>query len=404
MDRLLNTLSQSLTAVWAFKLRTFFCVVSVAIGISAITIIVAATEGAYKKAFDIVDTFGPDSIMIASGSDESRATGQREKTLTLEDVTRIQVQFSTAYLVTPMTAAGMQTLSYGNNRYSSIVFGSSADYSRTWTWPVVEGSDFTEEDIRRFANVALIGHEAMNQLFGEEDPVGKYITVRNLPVQVVGVLLERGSTLGGSHIDDRIVMPITTVMKKLQGEEKYVNGIRVRFEDQENLDNRVEELQLFLREIHGIPAGQPDDFRIFSPKDIIKFLVAITGSLVAFIGIVGIISLVVAGFVLANLFLLSVRERSREIGIRRSFGARRRDILVQFLAEAVIVTTLGGLIGYAIGIVSAELLQYVAQFPIHFSWRAFAVGLVLSWMVGVGFGLQPASRAANLKPIEAIRG
>jgi len=404
MDRLFNTLSQSLTAVWAFKLRTFFCVVSVAIGISAITIIVAATEGAYKKAFDIVDTFGPDSIMIASGSDESRATGQREKTLTLEDVTRIQVQFSTAYLVTPMTAAGMQTLSYGNNRYSSIVFGSSADYSRTWTWPVVEGSDFTEEDIRRFANVALIGHEAMNQLFGEEDPVGKYITVRNLPVQVVGVLLERGSTLGGSHIDDRIVMPITTVMKKLQGEEKYVNGIRVRFEDQENLDNRVEELQLFLREIHGIPAGQPDDFRIFSPKDIIKFLVAITGSLVAFIGIVGIISLVVAGFVLANLFLLSVRERSREIGIRRSFGARRRDILVQFLAEAVIVTTLGGLIGYAIGIVSAELLQYVAQFPIHFSWRAFAVGLVLSWMVGVGFGLQPASRAANLKPIEAIRG
>jgi putative ABC transport system permease protein len=216
--------------------------------------------------------------------------------------------------------------------------------------------------------------------------------------------MERGSTIGGGHIDDRIVMPITTVMKKLQRGEEHVNMIRVRFEDQENLESRVEELKLFLREIHGIPSDQPDDFRIFSPKDIIRFLVALTGSLVAFIGIVGVISLVVAGFVLANLFLLSVRERSREIGIRRSFGARRRDILLQFLAEAVIVTTLGGLIGYAIGIVSAELLQYAAQFPIYFSWRAFAVGLVLSWMVGVGFGLQPASRAANLKPIEAIRG
>ncbi len=404
MDRLLDTLSQALTAVRAFKLRTFFCVVSVAIGISAITIIVAATEGAYKRAFDIVDTFGPDSIMIASGSDEARATGQREKTLTLDDVTRIQAQFSTAYLVTPMTAAGMQTVSYGNNRYSSMVTGSTADYSRTWSWPVVEGSDFTEEDIRRLANVALIGHETMIQLFGEEDPVGKYITVGSLPVQIVGVLLERGSTIGGGHIDDRIVMPITTVMKKLQNEEKYVNGIRLRFEDQENLESRVEELKFFLRDIHGIPPGQPDDFRIFSPKDIVKFLVAITGSLVAFLGVVGVISLVVAGFVLANLFLLSVRERSREIGIRRSFGARRRDILLQFLAEAVIVTTLGGLIGYGLGIVAAELLQFAAEFPIHFTWKAFAVGLVLSWLVGVGFGLQPASRAANLKPIEAIRG
>jgi len=404
MDRLFNTLSQSLTAVWAFKLRTFFCVVSVAIGISAITIIVAATEGAYKQAYDIVAAFGPDSIMIAGGSDESRATGQREKTLTLEDVTRIREQFSTAYLVTPMSVAGQLTVSYGNNHYSSVVFGSSADYTRAWTWPVVEGSDISEEDIRRLANVALIGHETMNQLFGEEDPVGKYITVRQMPVQVVGVLMERGSTIGGGHIDDRIVMPITTVMKKLQRGEEHVNMIRARFEDQENLESRIEELKLFLREIHGIPAGQPDDFRIFSPKDIIRFLVALTGSLVAFIGIVGVISLVVAGFVLANLFLLSVRERSREIGIRRSFGARRRDILLQFLAEAVIVTTLGGLIGYAIGIVSAELLQYVAQFPIYFSWRAFAVGLALSWMVGIGFGLQPASRAANLKPIEAIRG
>ncbi len=404
MDRLFNTLSQSLTAVWALKLRTFFCVVSVAIGISAITIIVAATEGAYKQAYDIVAAFGPDSIMIAGGSDESRATGQREKTLTLEDVTRIREQFSTAYLVTPMSVAGQLTISYGSNHYSSVVFGSSADYTRAWTWPVVEGSDLSEEDIRRLANVALIGHETMNQLFGEEDPVGKYITVKKMPVQVVGVLLERGSTIGGGHIDDRIVMPITTVMKKLQREEKHVNMIRVRFEDQENLESRVEELKLFLREIHGIPSDQPDDFRIFSPKDIIRFLVALTGSLVAFIGIVGVISLVVAGFVLANLFLLSVRERSREIGIRRSFGARRRDILLQFLAEAVIVTTLGGLIGYAIGIISAKLLQYVAQFPIYFSWRAFAVGLVLSWMVGIGFGLQPASRAANLKPIEAIRG
>jgi len=198
-------------------------------------------------------------------------------------------------------------------------------------------------------------------------------------------------------------MPITTVMKKLQNEAKYVAVLRVRFEDQENLDRRVEELKTFLRAQHRIPDGESNDFQIFSSKDIIKFLVALTGSLVVFVGIVGIISLIVAGFVLANLFHLSVRERTGEIGIRRSVGAKRRDILFQFLGEALLLTTVGGLCGFLLGVAASELLQYVEAFPIHFSWKAFAVGLSLSWLVGIVFGLQPASRAANLEPIEAIR-
>jgi putative ABC transport system permease protein len=198
-------------------------------------------------------------------------------------------------------------------------------------------------------------------------------------------------------------MPITTVMKKLQHETKYVAILRVRFEDQENLDRHVEELKTFLRAEHRIPDEESNDFQIFSSKDIIKFLVALTGSLVVFVGIVGIISLIVAGFVLANLFHLSVRERSREIGIRRSIGAKRNDILFQFLGEAVLLTTAGGLCGFLLGVAASTLLQYVEAFPIHFSWKAFVIGLVLSWIVGIVFGLQPASRAANLEPIEAIR-
>ncbi len=404
MDRLINILSQSLRAVVALKIRTFFCTLSIAIGISAITIIVAATEGAYQKAFEIVETFGPDSIFIVGGSEKSRGVVQRQKTLTLADAEAIRSSFATAYMVVPITTVQDVIVSYKGNRYSAPIVGTTSDYSRSWSWPVVEGSDFTQEDLQRLANVALLGHETMKQLFGEENPVGKTIRIRKIPVQVVGVLLERGAAQGGGNMDNRVVMPLSTVMKKLQNEAKYVAFIRVRFEDQENLDHRVEELKAFIRAQHRLPDGEPDDFQIFSPKDIIKFLVALTGSLIAFVGIVGIISLAVAGFVLANLFHLSIRERKGEIGIRRSVGAKRRDILIQFLGEALIITTAGGLCGFLMGVAAARLLQYVEAFPIHFSWKAFVIGLFLSWLVGIVFGLRPASQAAHLEPIEAIRG
>ena len=403
MDRLSLLLIQSFEAVKAFKLRTFFCLVSVALGIAAITIIVAATEGAYKKAYDIVASFGPDSVMVMSGSEEARAIGQRDKTITLDDLDAVRQAFPTAYVVIPSTWVGSTTVSYKGNRYQSLVVGSSSDFSRAWTWPVVEGSDFTDDDIRRYANVGLIGQEVARELFGNESPVGKFIQVRNLPVQIVGVLQERGTTAGGGSLDNRIILPYTTVMKKIQNEPRYVVAMRLRFTDLENLDLRVEELKRLLRYRHRIPDGQPEDFRIFTSKDIVNFLVALTGSLVVFIGIVGVISLIVAGFVLANLFLLSVKERVKEIGIRRSVGARRKDIMIQFLTEAVMITTAGGVVGFILGVISAQLLTYVAEFPVYFSWKAFAIGLVLSWAVGIGFGLHPARQAANLEPIEAIR-
>ncbi len=406
MHRILNIFSQALEAVIALKLRSFFCTLSIAIGISAITIIVATTEGAFKKAFDIVDVFGPDAVLIVGGSEESRAIARRVKTLTIGDADAIRTSFGTAYMVVPMSTVRDVNVSYLGNHYASQVIGTTNDYSVAWSWPVVEGSDFTKEDLKRAANVALIGAETMHELFGDENPVGKFIQVRTLPVQVVGVLQERGggASMGGGNLDNRVVMPITAVMKKLQNESKYIAVMRVRFEDVENIDLRVAELKEFLRMRHRLPDGEPDDFQVFLSKDIIKFLVALTGSLIVFVGIVGIISLVVAGFVLANLFHLSVRERTGEIGIRRSVGAKKRDILQQFLFEALILTTAGGGVGFLIGFAGAKLLQKLADFPIYFSWKAFAAGLVLSWIIGIVFGLQPASRAANLKPIEAIRG
>lgn len=401
---MLKITSQSVRAIRAFKVRTIFCLISVALGIASITVIVAATEGAYQKAFEIVGRFGPDSLLIFGGGEEARATGQRQKTLTLEDVEAVKDSFYSAYLVVPMTAMRDVQVSYKDRKYQSLVIGSTSDYSQVWSWPVIQGSDFTVEDVRGLRNVGLIGQFLAAELFGDEDPVGKTILVRRIPVQIVGVLSERGTTPAGERLDDRVIMPITTLMRKLQNETKYVSALRVRFLDQQNLYTYVEEMRAFLRKRHKLPQEEPDDFTIISPREIVKFLVALTGSLVAFLGVTGLIALIVAGFVLANLFLLSVRERTKEIGIRRATGAKKRDILMQFLGESVFITSLGGLFGFLLALVSARLLMTVAQFPIHFSWKAFVIGILLSWAVGIGFGLQPANRAANLKPIEAIKG
>ncbi|NWF76896.1 MAG: ABC transporter permease [Nitrospirae bacterium] len=404
MQRLIKIVSQSIKAVRAYKLRTLFCLISVSLGIASITIIVAATEGAYQKAFEIVDRFGPDSLLVFGSGEEARATGQRQKTITLDDIEAIKQAFYSAYLVVPMTSMREITVSYKEKKYQTMIVGSTSDYSRVWTWPVIQGSDFTEEDVKGLRNVGLVGQFVAKELFGEQDPIGKSILIGRMPVQIVGVLSERGTTPAGDRLDDRIIIPITTLMRKLQNETKYVSAIRIRFIDQQNLQKYIQELKLFLRKRHHLPPEEPDDFTIISPKDIVKFLVALTGSLVVFLGITGVISLIVAGFVLANLFLLSVKERAVEIGIRRAIGAKKKDIMYQFLGESVLITTIGGLCGFILALLSSNLLMYIAQFPIHFSWKAFVVGLVLSWIVGIVFGLQPANRASNLLPVEAIKG
>ena len=404
MNNIPKIISQSIKAVKSFKLRTLFCLISIALGISAITTIVAAVEGAYKKAFEIVARFGPDSLLVFSGGEEARALGLRQKTITLDDVDAARQTFTRAYIVVPMTSVRNISISYKDRKYQTLIVGSTSDYSRAWSWPVLQGSDFTDEDVKGLKNVGLIGQYLMKELFGNQDPVGKYVFVKGIPVQIVGVLSDRGTSPAGENLDDRLVMPITTVMKKILNETKYVFAFRMRFIDQENLYDHADELRTFLRLRHNLPVTEPDDFRIITPKEIVKFLVALTGSLVTFLGVTGILSLIVAGFVLTNLFLLSVKERTSEIGIRRATGAKKRDVLLQFLGEAVIITTLGGIAGFLISLVSAELLTRIFQFPIYFSWKAFMIGFLLSWIVGIIFGLQPARRAANLNPIEAIRG
>ncbi|WP_444550897.1 ABC transporter permease [Candidatus Magnetomonas plexicatena] len=376
---------------------------SVSIAIAAITAIVAAVEGAYKSAYELVDKFGPDTALIIGGGEVQKASGYRYKTLTLTDAQAIRDAFMSAWLVLPVAIKPGTTVSYGSKKHQTLVLGSSENYSKSWSWPVEEGSDLTAEDIASGTNVCLTGVKVVGELFGDKSPAGETIMVGRIPCRVIGVLADRTISQMGQDLNDRIIMPISTVMRKLLNESRYVSVIKVRFEDQGNLKYHIAELREFLRHRHNLKEDDDDDFKIITSDEIIAFLVALTGSLVVFLGITGLVSLVVSGFVLANLFLLSVKERTREIGIRRACGATRGDIFSMFLFEAAIVTALGGVMGFLLGIGVSEILNATANFPIHFSWRAFAAAMSLSIVTGVIFGIKPAVNASSLKPIEAIR-
>ncbi|MBF0336659.1 MAG: ABC transporter permease [Nitrospirae bacterium] len=401
--RLTGIAIDAFRAVVAFKLRAFFCILSVSLGIAAITVIVATVEGAYKKAYDIIDIFGPDSLLVLGGGTEIRAVAQRQKTLTLDDADAIGGNFPSAYFVTPMATRGGVDVSYRDHKHQTLVIGSTFDYTASWSWAIAEGGDISADDVTGRRNVCLLGQHVAMQLFDQISPVGKTILVDRLQCRVVGVLSQRSASQMGHNINDRIIMPITTVMRKLQNESRYITMVKVRFRETAYLKSWAEQLRQFLRHRHGIKSDQSDDFTIVSPDEIIRFLVAFTGSLVVFLGITGVVSLLVSGFVLANLFSLSVSERTNEIGIRRALGARKSDIFHQFILESTILTTVGGLLGFVLGLASSKLIVMMAEFPIYFSWKAFAIGLAMAIVVGVVFAVAPARTAANLNPIEAIR-
>ncbi|KJR42503.1 multidrug ABC transporter substrate-binding protein [Candidatus Magnetoovum chiemensis] len=403
MKRLIGIFKTSLHAALAYKLRSVFCLLSVSLGIASITLIAASVEGAYQKAFDLIEKFGPDSVLIFGGSPKQRAVGNRDRTLTLDDVKAIEQAITSAYLVVPMLSARDTNISYSMNKYQTNVIGSTENYSEGWSWTLEEGRAISKDDVERSENVCVLGLYVKEQLFGSKSPIGNYIRVRSLPCRIIGVLSERGASPMGANQDDRVVMPITTVMKKVLNEPKYVSAIRVRYKDAEHIKIWVNQLNDFLRIRHNIKEGEDEDFKVVSSDEIIQFLVALTGSLVLFLGIDGLVTLIVSGFVLANLFLLSVSERKNEIGIRRACGARKADIFTQFIMESSIITSAGGVLGFLFGFGASKLIVLIGDFPLHFSWRAFVLGIALSLIIGVVFAVHPAQKAANLNPIEAVK-
>ncbi len=401
--RILKLVKESVLAIKAYKLRTFFSIIGISLGIASLSIIVASVEGAFHRAYKIIDVFGPESIIIFGGKEENKGVRVRVKTLTIYDLEALKKSFPEIKIIMPVLFIDDMPVRYKKETIKTTGYGVSTDFEEAWSWYLKEGRFFTKEEERKKEYVCIIGTYVERNLFGKESPVGKVIFINKIPCKVLGVLEERGTTPTGRNLDNRVLMPYTTVMYKINHDPVYINAIRIKFYKGTDVNSVIEEIRSFLRERHHLKEDEEDDFFILSPKEIIRFLVTLTGSLVLFLGLSSIISLTVGGFVLANLFLLSVSERKQEIGIRRALGAKKRDILIQFLFEATGITILGAIFGFLLGVLASKLLTMIGSFPVYFSYRAFLVALVVSIVVGILSVLNPAIKAANLNPIEAIR-
>lgn len=402
---LLRLARMALVSLWAFRLRSCFVIAATGLGIASLTVIVAAVDGAQRKAVEITDSFGPDAAFILGGDVFTRAVGQRTNTITWEDVRRIRQSLPGAYLVVPMRAVTKVSLRYGNRNFvADNLIGSTEDYASAWNWPLSEGRDLTREDVDLAAKVAILGVDPARALFGAESPLGRSIQINDTPFTVIGLLEERGFSTGhGSSVDNRLVAPITTLQQRFNLERKYFRALRVKFHDAGNMAANVENLRSFLRSLHRLAPGERDDFTILTADEVLKFLSMLKGSLVAFLGVTAAVAILVGGFVLANLFYLSVSERAQEIGIRRAFGAPAWAITAQFLCEAVALTLIGAALGQLLGLGLGQLLARLEILEIQLSPKIFFLSVGSAVAIGLLFGLRPARQAARLDPIQALR-
>lgn len=402
-----RALRMALEAVWAFRLRSVFVVLGVAFGIAALTVIVTAVDGANRMAYQIVDMFGPDAVLVFGGNFKKRAVGMRTNTITPEDARRIRQSLPGAYLVVPMRAKYGTTVRFeGRTAADMMLVGTTEGYVQVWNWPLAEGRDLTAEDVASGAKVCLVGDKPAWELFGGQSPVGRVLFANNVPLQVVGRLAPRGFSGGGGgrEVDDRIVVPISTLTSRFNLDRHYFGGLRVKFRNPELMDGHVENLRSLLRDQHRLAPEADDDFTILTADEVLAFLAMLKGGLMVFLGVTAAAAMAVGGFVLANLFSLSVSERSAEIGLRRALGARSSAVLTQFLLEAVVLTIAGGLAGLGLGLALGQLLSRLDILTIQFSWKVFGLALASAVAVGLVFGLKPARQAAGLRPVEALQG
>jgi putative ABC transport system permease protein len=323
------------------------------------------------------------------------------KSLTLEDARAIQQQIPLVVNVSPHVDTNVQ-LMYGNQNWSTMVRGVAPEYLAVRSWRVARGSFFSQEAVIYGAKFCVLGQTVVTYLFGQQDPVGQTIRVKNIPCQVIGVLEGKGQSSTGQDQDDVLLMPFTTVQKQIKG-ISWIDDIMCSAVSPTAIKSAEEEIAGLLRERHHVIGNQSDDFNLRHPADLLKARVESQRTLTLVLASVAAVALVVAGTGIMNIMLASVTERTREIGIRLAVGARGRDILFQFLVEAVTLSVIGGGIGIVLGVVSSYSIAYLAQWRTLILPSTVVVALSFAGAVGIFFGFYPAHRAARLDPIEALR-
>jgi len=407
-----DTLRVAVRALGKNKLRAGLTVLGVVIGIAAVTTMVSVGQSAAGLVRGQFEMLGTNVIVVFPGSRSSGGVQQNNMpTLTADDSNAIGEECEAVLASSPLVGTGGQVI-YGNTNWNPRdAFGVGEDYLIVRNWQVHRGGFFTKRDVTSAAKVCVIGHKLVEKLFQTTNPIDETIRIKNIPFRVVGVLEKKGANMVGDDQDDVVLMPYTTVRKRLQGSGfDDVNAIMVSARSLEQMDEATSQIEILLSERHRIPIGEQPDFVVQNTTEIANVLGIITGTLTMMLSAIAGISLIVGGVGIMNIMLVSVTERTREIGIRMAVGARGRDILRQFLVESVLLSCIGGVFGIALGIGASTGITLLinslttgTHWPIVISLPAAGLAMCFAAAVGIFFGYYPARRASRLDPIEALR-
>jgi putative ABC transport system permease protein len=399
----------ALRALRVNRLRSALTMLGIIIGVGAVIAMVAVGSGATARIQEQIQAIGSNLIMVVPGSITSngiRLGSGAVVTLTEEDARAVAAECPSVAVVAPVVRGGAQVM-YGNNNWATSIQGTTPDYLTIRDQPVRVGNPFTADDVNSAAKVALLGQTVAGNLFGDADPSGQTIRIKNVPFTVVGVLSPKGQSPTGQDQDDLILIPISTAKRQVMGASQAnagaVAAIMVQAAGAGAMDQAQREVEELLRQRHRLQSGQDDDFTVRNLSEVFAAQESSARVMSILLGAIASVSLIVGGIGIMNIMLVSVTERTREIGLRLAIGAKTRDILSQFLVEAVTLSILGGVAGIAIGIGASVLISYFAKWHTLVSPTAILLAFAFSGLVGVFFGYYPARKAAMLDPIDALR-
>lgn len=401
-----SMLSEAWHSMGANRLRTFLTMLGMVIGVGAVVLMMAIGEGAQQSIKRSIDSMGTNLLVILSGSSSSsgsRSGSGNSSALSIEDANSIK-DLDDIEMIAPISTGNAQVIFAGNNWNTSII-GTTPSYFLIRSWFTEAGEIFSEDDIRSSSRVALIGKTVAENLFGETDPIGQIIRIKKNPFTIVGLLENKGQSFDGRDQDDVVIVPITTAQRKILGNQipGSVRMIMAQTKSEKYMTLAEDTITDLLRQRHNIRENMENDFSVRNLTAMAKTASETTKTMSILLGAIASISLLVGGIGIMNIMLVSVTERTREIGIRMAIGAREKDILLQFLLEACVISIVGCVIGVALGLAGAMLVKKIVGAEIVISMQSIVLAFSVAASVGVFFGYYPASKAAKLHPIEALR-
>ncbi|MCF8198463.1 MAG: ABC transporter permease [Sulfuritalea sp.] len=404
------TIKIALLALRVNKMRSALTMLGIIIGVAAVIIMIAVGNGAQARVEEQIKSLGSNIILVLNGSTTSsgaRGGYGSQPTITEDDAYAMNKEVAEIHAAAPSLRGSGQVV-MGNTNWSTTLYGTTPEYLSVREWPIVEGRGFEQAEINGASKVALIGQTVAINLFGESNPVDQVVRVNKVPLTVIGVLGRKGQNMMGQDQDDILLMPISTARKRVLGSSRYsagrnVGSIMVKIRDGANMEEAETHMRELMRQRHRLQQGQDDDFYVRNLSEILSAQEASSKVITLLLAAVASVSLLVGGIGIMNIMLVSVTERTREIGLRMAVGARGKDILTQFLVEAVTLSLIGGAIGILLGIGGAMAVAEIAGWRTELSSASIVLAAGFAGAVGIFFGYYPAKKASRLLPIEALR-